>query len=101
MLPGRKQVFRVEQDSRAMRDVIARADEKPEGRPLLRPTMHDGRRLAAASVDLEEARRHAATEIGRLPEPVRSIDPADPPYPVEVSAALKSFQDEIAQEMAA
>ena len=101
VLPGRKQVFRVEQGGHAVRDVITRADEQRPGRPLLRPMMRDGRRLAAASTDLEAARRHAAMEIGGLPDPVRSIDPADPPYPVEVSAALKSYQDETAREMAA
>jgi nicotinate phosphoribosyltransferase len=100
VLPGRKQVFRVEQDGRAMRDVIARAEEKLPGRPLLQPMMCDGRRLAAALGDLEQARRHAATEIGHLPDRVRSIDPADPPYPVEVSAALKGYQDKITREMA-
>ena len=101
VLPGRKQVFRVEQDGRAMRDVIGRAEEEPPGRPLLQPMMRDGRRLAAASADLEAVRRHAAAEIGRLPERVRALEPADPAYPVEVSAALRSYQDEIAQEVAA
>jgi nicotinate phosphoribosyltransferase len=80
--------------------VIARAGQQLEGRPLLRPMMRDGRRLAAISADLDEVRRHAATEIGRLPDPVRSIEPADPPYPVEVSAALRDYQDEIAREIA-
>jgi hypothetical protein len=101
VLPGRKQVFRVEEDGRAIRDIIARPDEEPEGRPLLRPMMRAGRRLAAASVDLEAARRHAAAEIGRLPKRVSALEPADPLYPVEVSAALRSYQNEIVREMAA
>ena len=63
--------------------------------------MREGRRLADATVDLETVRRHAATEIGRLPEHIQALEPADPPYPVEVSAALRSYQDEIAREMAA
>ena len=100
VLPGRKQVFRVEQEGRAIRDIIARADEKLEGRPLLQPVMRGGRRLAAGQIDLGEARDHAATELGRLPEHVRAIEHADPPYPVEVSAALRSYQDEIAQATA-
>jgi nicotinate phosphoribosyltransferase len=48
ILPGRKQVFRLEEEGRAFRDVIARAEETLPGRPLLRPVMHGGRRLAEA-----------------------------------------------------
>ena len=101
VLPGRKQVFRMEQGGQATQDVIARAEERLPGRPLLRPMMRDGRRLAAAAADLAEARRHAAVEIGRLPERIRAIAPADPPYLVEVSAVLRRYQDEIAREIGA
>lgn len=100
VLPGRKQVFREEQDGRAVRDVIARAEEDLPGRPLLRPVMRDGRRCADRQPDLEQARSHAATGISQLPEHARSIRAADPAYPVEVSAALESYQDEITQELA-
>jgi nicotinate phosphoribosyltransferase len=100
VLPGRKQVFRVEQGGHAVRDLIARADEQLEGRPLLQAVMRGGRRLPAGRVALAEARRHAATELSRLPDGVRSLARADPPYPVEVSAALQACQQEIARKMA-
>ena len=52
ILPGRKQVFRIEQNGRAVRDVIARADEDFDGRPLLHLVMQDGRRTAEGTIDL-------------------------------------------------
>ena len=100
VLPGRKQVFRVEQDGRALRDVIARAEESLPGRPLLRPVMRGGRRLPEGSVDLQAARHHAQEETARLPDPIRAIRPAEERYPVEVSAALRAYQEEVASEIA-
>ena len=99
VLPGRKQVFREEREGRAICDVIARADEQLEGRPLLQPVMRGGRRLPAGRIELGKARDHAAAELGRLPEQVGAIAPADPPYPVEVSAALRADQQEITRRL--
>jgi nicotinate phosphoribosyltransferase len=95
VLPGRKQVFRVCEGEHAIRDVITTADDDQPGRPLLMPVMRGGRRLEAAAVDLDSAREHARGEIARLPDRVRAIAPADPPYPVEVSAALSQYQERV------
>lgn len=99
ILPGAKQVWRIEEDGEAVRDVITRADEAGPGRPLLVPVMRGGRRLDAGRVALADARRHAAEEIGRLPARVRALEPARPPYPVAVSEALSSLQRAIADRM--
>jgi nicotinate phosphoribosyltransferase len=99
VLPGRKQVFRVEQNGRAVRDVIARAEERLPGRPLLRPVMRGGRRLPEGAVDLQAARKHAQEEIARLPEHIRAIRPAERRYPVEISATLRAYQDEVTREV--
>src|SRR6266498_2868192 len=45
LLPGRKQIFRVEPDGVALYDVIARHDEAACGRPLLQRVMRKGTRL--------------------------------------------------------
>jgi nicotinate phosphoribosyltransferase len=100
ILPGRKQVFRLEEDGRAVRDVIARAQETLPGRRLLRPVMRGGRRLPEGVIDLHAARRHAEEEIGRLPEHIRAIRRAEAPYPVEASAALLAYQHQIARQVA-
>jgi nicotinate phosphoribosyltransferase len=89
VLPGPKQVFRVEEAGCAVRDVVARHDEELPGRPLLDEVMRDGRRLAAGRVSLEQIRGRAASELARLPSGIRALEPANPPYPVEVSEALR------------
>jgi nicotinate phosphoribosyltransferase len=93
LLPGRKQVFRVERDGMADHDVIGRRDESLPGRPLLQPVMAGGRRCRAGRVALEAARAHAKVERDRLPPRLRSIAPATPPYRVELSAALVQDRD--------
>ena len=99
VLPGRKQVFRMSENGLAVRDVIARAAEDLPGLPLLVPVMRKGERLDAGRVDLNAAREHARRQLEALPERVRAIAAAEPPYPVEVSPALALFQKQIADEI--
>jgi nicotinate phosphoribosyltransferase len=100
VLPGRKQVFRLEDDGKAVRDVIARETEDLPGRALLVPVMRDGKRLPGDATDLAAAGARAREEIARLPLTVRAIAPADPPYPVDVSAALTAYHQEVEREFA-
>ena len=94
-LPGRKQVFRVEEDGRAVRDVIARRGEALPGRPLLRQVMRAGRPLEDAHETLDAARGRAERELALLGEEIRGIGSADPPYPVEISPALRDHQRDV------
>jgi nicotinate phosphoribosyltransferase len=94
VLPGRKQIFRVEGAGRAAYDVIARADEPSTGRPLLELVMRDGRRVGGAA-SLDAARTRAGRELACLPEGVRAIDTADPPYRVEISERLEAYHREV------
>ncbi|MFO7986187.1 MAG: nicotinate phosphoribosyltransferase [Desulfatiglandaceae bacterium] len=100
ILPGRKQVFRVAENDRDVRDVIARADEDSAGRPLLVPAMHNGKRITG-TMDLDAARQHAHEQIARLPDSIRAVTPAWQPYPVAVSRALSDYQKALAKELAA
>jgi nicotinate phosphoribosyltransferase len=95
ILPGRKQVFRLLEDGVAVRDVIARADEILEGRPLLVQVMRDGARLKAGRVALDDIRTHAKSELDRLPAHARALVPAVPPYPVSLSEALSRYHEEV------
>jgi len=94
ILPGRKQVFRREQHGICVGDVIGRDGEHLEGRPLLGPVMRGGRRLLGAE-DLATIRRRAAEEIARLPSSVTALAPAEPPYPVTISAALERYHEDV------
>jgi nicotinate phosphoribosyltransferase len=100
VLPGRKQVFRRERAGEMVGDVIGRAEERLDGRPLLVQVMSGGERTAAGRATLEDARARAADEMAKLPARIRALAPADPPYPVEVSEALAAYQKRVAREVA-
>ncbi|MCG5534861.1 nicotinate phosphoribosyltransferase [Ectothiorhodospira mobilis] len=99
VLPGRKQVFRRLEDPPEAGDVIARAGETLEGEPLLQPVMADGRCLAPAP-SLDALRQRAQAQVARLPQAVRDLAPADPPYPVRVSEALQAHQAAVTRDLA-
>ncbi len=101
VLPGHKQVFRREEAGRFAGDTIGRADEDVAGTPLLQPVMRGGQRLPAGRVALDDIRAYCKEQLARLPDRVQALTPADPPYPVEVSAALRSYQDEIRRRVEA
>jgi len=93
LLPGRKQIFRLERDGVADHDVLGRRDDPPRGRPLLHRVMAGGQRSPAGRVTLSEARAHAKGELDLLPPRLRDLEPADPPYPVELSPGLAQDRD--------
>ncbi len=99
VLPGRKQVYRVEDGHYARHDIVALADERIDGRPLLRKVMEGGKRLEAGREPLDAARRRARAEIDRLLPGIRALEPADPPYPVHVSDRLQRWQQELIDEI--
>ncbi len=95
LYPGRKQVFRIEENGTARRDVLARHGEQLEGRPLLRPVMRDGKRMPGTSPTLTEIRAYARHELERLPSAFRSLEPVNPPYRVEVSPVLAWTREQL------
>jgi len=100
ILPGRKQVFRIEQDGRYTGDIIGRDEEDLPGTPLLAPVMRYGRRLHEATATLDDIRDYSMRQVGKLPERVRQMTRADPPYPVEVSTALSQYQEQVETDVA-
>jgi nicotinate phosphoribosyltransferase len=98
LLPGAKQVFRVEHAGLAEKDVLGRREERGPGRPLLQPVMREGTRLPAGCVGPHAARAHAARELAALPTRLHALAPAAPPYPVEISDALGAARARLVQE---
>lgn len=86
--PGRKQVWRVWDGDRAVRDVIALHDESPVAgaRPLLEQVMANGTVVRRAS--FADARAWCAAEIAALPSDLRRID-ADASFDVQPSGGLQ------------
>ncbi len=99
ILPGRKQVFRQAQDGFYTGDVIGCATEDHPGQALLSRVMENGRRVAARTTELDALRKGCREQLERLPAHIRQIGPADPPYPVETSAALERHQQSVARKM--
>jgi nicotinate phosphoribosyltransferase len=98
--PGRKQVYRgFGGDNRMSGDLLTLDSDAGPGEPLLKPVMRSGRRLPGLPT-LEQARTRARAELDRLPDALRSLEPAAP-YPVTVSNALKALAEEVDREQAA
>jgi len=95
MHPGRKQIFRVFEDGRAVRDVLGGWEESGPGRPLLEPAWVDGRRTGPGEASLDDAREHARASVAALPDPLRSIREAAPGWPIEVSDLLRSREERV------
>ncbi|MCY3912992.1 MAG: nicotinate phosphoribosyltransferase [Chloroflexi bacterium] len=100
-LPDPKQVFRQIDRGSAMHDVLGLAGEQADGQPLLEPVMRDGKRLPASRRSLDEIRTHAQRSLAALPARIRSLDPAAPPYRVEISAALQEAAAHTRRRLAA
>jgi nicotinate phosphoribosyltransferase len=97
-LPGRKQVFRfTDKQGFFEKDVIALADEKVEGEPLLVKVMENGK-ITRALPALGEVRAAAAENLSKLPEKYKQLKGA-PAYPVELSQALETVIKKLRQKL--
>ena len=93
--PGRKQVFRrYAADGRMESDLLADESERAEGEPLIALVMKNGRRVAPQE-SLDVIRSRAAADLARLPDRLRTLEPAEAPYPVHVSARLRELADKV------
>ncbi len=85
---GRKQVYRYyDEAGQALRDSLTSADDAQDGEALIQPVMQGGRRLPIP--DLVSTRERATTAVHRLPPALQALEPAQVPYPVEISDDLK------------
>jgi nicotinate phosphoribosyltransferase len=93
--PGLKQIFRREgHDGQARGDTLGLHSESLDGRALSECVMRDGKRVKAAP-ELSAIRAYAAEQIAALPDAIRAIEPTGKPYPVEISAALDAYTEEV------
>jgi nicotinate phosphoribosyltransferase len=91
-LPGRKQIYRERSGGRALRDVIALADEEGiSGEPLLSKVMANGRRTQSAE-HLDACRERCRMELNSLPERLMRMTKVDPSYPVELSPGMSELK---------
>jgi nicotinate phosphoribosyltransferase len=89
-LPGRKQAFRFKDEKGYFaKDVIALADEKMEGEPLLVKVMENGK-ITYNLPSIGEIRAAASESLSKLPEKYKKLTNAST-YPVELSQALEDL----------
>lgn len=92
--PGRKQVYRLYDTTGYMvGDVLTLETDPCPGEALLKPVMRGGRRIAP-SPPLAALREHVNTELKRLPDNLRGLDPG-PAYRVQVSDALRALAAQV------
>jgi nicotinate phosphoribosyltransferase len=92
--PGRKQVYRTyDERGRLREDVLTLENDALAGEPLLTPVMRGGKRITAPET-LDAIRARATTQLERVPEALRTLDPAAPPYTVRISPALEALARE-------
>jgi len=89
-LPGRKQVYRFKDaEGNFEKDIIALAEEKVNGEPLMVKVMKKGE-VTYDFPSLSEIRATVAENVSRLPEKYKKVTGA-PAYPVELSQELKQL----------
>jgi nicotinate phosphoribosyltransferase len=86
--PGRKQVWRTVKGNAISGDIVSVETDTQPGEPLVVQVMKGGKRIAAAET-LATIRDRAARELGRLPEALRKLEPAQ--YPVKIADALEAL----------
>jgi nicotinate phosphoribosyltransferase len=97
--PGRKQVWRrFAPDGRMAGDILSTESDEQSGEPLIQPVMRGGRRVTP-SPTLAEIRARAATDLARLPEPLRRLA-SDGAYPVRMADALTRLATDVDSRLA-
>jgi len=93
--PGEKQVFRMLEKDKYVKDVIGLEGEKL-GKPLLVPIINNGKQVYELP-DLDEIRAYVASQLKQLPERYLRVD-KEYKYPIDISPKLKKMFEEVRKE---
>jgi nicotinate phosphoribosyltransferase len=93
--PGRKQVYRhFDAAGKMDGDTVTLADHDAPGTPLLVPVLRGGKPVAPLP-SLDASRALARGELDALPDRLKSLQPAPPPYAVTISPAVRALAEEV------
>lgn len=93
--PGRKQVYRYRDgQGRLAYDLLTLEADPHPGEPLIKPVMRAGKRLASPE-PLSHMRDRVSEGLASLPERLRSLEQATPPYEVRVSEAIQRLAAQV------
>lgn len=90
--PGRKQVFRVYENGKMVKDIIGLEDEKL-GEPLLHKFIGQGKLLMKIP-SLEEIKKNLEKELETLPEKYKDVNKGIK-YPISTSDKLEALLEEV------
>jgi nicotinate phosphoribosyltransferase len=96
-LPGAKQVYRVEENGKYVKDIIGLCDENLEGEGRLVQIFKDGR-LTYRLPKLDEIREKARRELEKLPEEYKRIRSPEA-YPVQVSEKIMDLGRQLIKKL--
>ncbi len=91
--PGKKQIYRIEENGKYRHDVLALEDELVEGIPLLEKVVENGERIVGRR-ELEEIRKYCLEEVAKMPEEIRIVN-VENPYKVQISAGLNTMAENL------
>ncbi|MEM2051057.1 MAG: nicotinate phosphoribosyltransferase [Thermoproteota archaeon] len=96
-LPGAKQVYRVEENGKYVRDMVGLCDEDLEGERKLVQIFKNGR-LVYKLPKLEEIREKARMELEKLPDEYKRIRSPEA-YPVQVSERIMDLGRQLVKKL--
>lgn len=88
--PGRKQVYKIEENGQFVEDVLALEDERITGTPLLERVVENGERVIPRR-GLREIRDYCLAQVAKMPAQTREVHAT--PYEFRESTGLKNLVD--------
>jgi nicotinate phosphoribosyltransferase len=93
-LPGKKQVYRVEEGGKFKKDIIGLEEDSIAGKGLLVPMIEKGK-LIYLLPRLEDIRQYIKDQVTKLPDKYKKLEVQDPPYLVEISPKLQNISEKV------
>jgi nicotinate phosphoribosyltransferase len=93
--PGKKQVYRVEEDGKYAYDLLALENEQVKGIPLLEKIVENGQRTIPRR-NLAEIRQYALEEVAKLPQDLKQVKAGQ--YQMKISPKLTELVDTLTNQ---
>jgi len=94
--PGKKQVYRITEGGKFVKDIIALDGEACAGEPLLVKVMEKGN-IVYDIPDLKDIRQRALSQINMLPHEIKDIEKTSE-YKVEISSGLQELTNKLIEK---
>ena len=96
--PGRKQIHRVKENGKFVKDIIGLEGEELSGEKLLVPIMIDGE-LVYQLPKLDDIKTHIKSQVDALPDKYQELEVQEDKYKIEVSPKLQTLIEKTQAEM--